>query len=180
MWLGLTLQWRAGSCWNADAFKICIARRNLCWRLYNALLTCGTALQINPLTHLLSCSFAPSFSPLVFYFLQKFFTTHGTHPSIINSPPVPLSSLTLNCVPSSDLPSSLLSCQLSHLRFVHAAICNHSLFPLFLICLPQTSLQPEHPHFSLPASSNILVPSFIFSFFLWLLFPSHTHFSLHF
>lgn len=93
MWLGLTLQWRAGSCWNADAFKICIARRNLCWRLYNALLTCGTALQINPLTHLLSCSFAPSFSPLVFYFLQKFFTTHGTHPSIINSLPVPLSSL---------------------------------------------------------------------------------------
>lgn len=115
-------------------------------------------------------------SSCILFFTKVFH--HPRHTSIINSLPVPLSSLPWTVFPLPIYP--LLSCQLSHLRFLRAAICNHSLFPLFFICLPQTSLQPEHPHFSLPASLNFLLPSFIFSFFLWLLFPSQTHFSLHF
>lgn len=164
MWLGLTLQWRAGSCWNADAFKICIARRNLCWRLYNALLTCGTALQINPLTHLLSCSFAPSFSPLVFYFLQKFFTTHGTHPSIINSPPVLLSSLPwtvfpLPIYPHLVSPASFPTCVLCMQLFVTT---------LYFLSFLSASLKRL-------SSLNILIFHFLhlqIFLFLHLFFPS--------
>lgn len=65
MWMGSIPQWwRMRGCWNADAFRICIARENLCWRLYNAPLTVGTAMQINSAAaRLLSHSIAPSFSP---------------------------------------------------------------------------------------------------------------------
>lgn len=116
-------------------------------------------------------------SSCILFFTKVFH--HPRHTSIINSLPVLLSSLPwtvfpLPIYPHLFSPASFPTCVFCVQLFVT------TLYFLFFICLPQTSLQPEHPHFSLPASLNFLLSSFIFSFFLWLLFPSQTHFSLHF